>query len=230
MIKNTSYSFISIMLLVVIVSCTPRHVEIPSFPELNLNSHLAELSNIHTIEAVLQLEYEKGTILMNGDASLTLSENSLDLKVYYLGFLAGYIKENNGIVSVSQKIDKNKSLMLIEGLKNSFMWWKINNHTIEDEGEFYKFQNYNRKIFLDKKTLLPAQQLIELYNGDELKILYDSPAKIDNTHDEVLVLSPAAMWYQSNMRISLNNQLLKIKIKSYTVRTKGDLNDKKCGI
>lgn len=214
-IKNL---FISSLLLLIIYSCTPRFVETPIFYGVDLNSHIAELSNIQSIEAVLSLEYEKGDSLMNGDASLIVSENNLDLKVYYLGFLAGYISENNGIVVTSQKIDKNRSLMLVEGLKNSFLWWQIKDYTIEDEGEFYKLENYNRKILLNKKNLLPVQQLIELYNGDVLKISYDSPARIDTEKEGGSSLSATTFWYQSGMRISLNSHLLKIKIQSYTVK------------
>jgi hypothetical protein len=221
MVKKIFFVFIPVLLLCIIVSCAPRHVEIPSFNDIDLNRHLAELSTVRSIEAVLSLEYEKGDSLMNGDASLTISENTLDLKIYYLGFLAGYISENNGVVTVSQKIDRNRTLMFVEGLKNSFLWWKImdNTYTIEEDGRFYKLENYNRKIFLDKKTLLPAQQFIEIYNGDELRIFYDSPARIEDAGDAVLAHSPAAMWYQSGMRISLNNHHLKIKIKSYTMKT-----------
>ncbi len=221
MVKKIFFIFSPVLLLCLMVSCAPRHVETPSFHDIDLNGHFVELSKINTIEAVLSLEYEKGDSLMNGDASLTLSENSLELKIYYLGFLAGYIRENNGDVTVSPKMDRNRSLILVEGLKNSFMWWKAidNTHTISENGRFYKLENYNRKIFLDKKTLLPAQQFIELYNGDELRIFYESPARIDDVSDGVQALSAPARWYQSNMKISLNNHILKIKIKSYTIRT-----------
>lgn len=215
MISKTIYIPISILFLCFIISCAPQRVEMPLFDVPDLNMHLAELSKFQTIEAVLFLEYEKGDSFMNGDASLTVSENAVDLKVYYLGFLAGYILENNGVVNISQKIDRNKSVMLVEGLKNSFLWWKIKDYTIDEVGEFYKLQNYNRKIFIDKKTLLPVQQFIELYNGDELRIFYDSPAKMENAGEKVQSRSLAAMWYQSKLKIFLNKHLLKIKISSY---------------
>lgn len=218
MIKIVCY-ILSVLLLFLNTSCAPRHVEIPSLADRDLNSFLASMTNILSIEAILSMEYEKNENQIQADASLSISEDHIDLKVYYLGFLAGQFKENNGVVTTSHKIDKNKSAVLIEGLRNSFFWWNIKDYDIIDEGEYYKLKNYNRKILVDKKTLLPFEQTIELYNGDELKIIYDSPAKVDEIDSSNSVLSFVGLWYQSGMRISLNNHFVKIKIKSYTIRT-----------
>ncbi len=217
MFRKIFFISISILLLLAAASCAPKHVKMPSFPDADINKHLAELANVSALDAVLSLEYEKGNTLMNGDASLTISENHIDLKVYYLGFLAGYIKENKGVITASQKMDKNKSFLLVEGLKNSLLWWQIKDYSIEHNSDFYKLENYNRKIFLDRKTLLPSQQIIELYNGDELRISYDTPARVEEGK-ETSGFSHLASWYQSDMRITLNNHLLKIKIKSYSFR------------
>ncbi len=212
-----------VLLIFLITSCAPRHIEKPSFADADLNKLLDAMSDVSAIEAVISMEYEKQHNLMRGDASLAISENQIDLKVYYLGFLAGYLKENNGVVESSQKLDKNKSTLLIDGLKNSFLWWKIKDYNVTDEGEFYTLKNYNRKILVDKKTLLPVQQTMELYNGDELKIIYNSPAKVEQTDSGDKRLSSIGLWYQSGMRIELNNHLLKIQIKSYSIISKSVL-------
>lgn len=195
----------------------------PSFADADLNMLFKVLSDASSVEAVISMEYEKQNNLMQGDASLAISENHIDLKIYYLGFLAGYLKESNGTVTASQRMDNNKRAILIEGLRNSFLWWKIKDYNVTDEGEFYTLKNYNRKILVHKRTLLPVQQTIELYNGDELKIIYDSPAKIEQTASVDSGLSSLGLWYQSGMRIELNNHLLKIKIKSYSLISKYDL-------
>jgi len=218
--KRIVLIFISFFLIPFIVSCAPKHVEMPSYADVDLNSVISDLSNVTSIEAVMSMEYEKNNNLMNGDASLVLSEEHIDLKIYYLGFLAGYLKEQNGVVAASQKLDRNKSAILIEGLKNSFFWWKIDDYTIDDEEDVYKLMNFNRKIVISKKTMLPIMQTIELYNGDELKISYDSPARLEPEDIDFSYISPLISWYQSAMRIELNNHLLKIKIKSYNLKTK----------
>lgn len=209
--------FTSVLFISFITSCAPRHVEMPSFSDRDLSELTDVLSDVSGIEAVISMEYEKGHNLMQGDASVSISENHIDLKVYYLGFLAGHLKENNGEVTASQKMDTNKKAILVDGLKQSFLWWKIQDYNVIDEGEFYTLKNYNRKILVDKKTLLPVEQTIELYNGDELKIIYDSPAKVKETDSGDKRLASLGLWYQSGMRIELNNHLLKIKIKSYSI-------------
>ncbi len=212
------------ILIVLLVSCAPRHhIEIPSFADKDLPELLSILSDVSGIEAIISMEYEKGDNLMQGDASLSISQNHIDLKVYYLGFQAGHLKENNGEVTASQKMDKNKKAILIDGLKQSFLWWKINDYIATDEGDFYTLKNYNRKIIVDKKTLLPIEQKIELNNGDELKITYSSPIKIEQESSNDLRHSSLGLWYQSNMRIELNNHLLKIKIISYNFLTSSSL-------
>lgn len=222
-IKGVVLILLFILLVSFITSCAPKHVEMPSFADKDLNKLLDVLSDVSAIEAVISMEYEKQHNLMQGDASLAISENHIDLKIYYLGFLAGYLKESNGAVTASQKMDKNKSAILTEGLRNSFLWWKIKDYNITDDGEYYTMKNYNRKILVDKRTLLPVQQTIELYNGDELKVIYDSPAMVEQTSSADSDLSSLGLWYQSRMRIELNNHLLKIKIKSYNLISKSDL-------
>lgn len=223
MLRRVIFPLLFILLIFFISSCAPRHAEMPSFADADLNMLFKVLSDASSVEAVISMEYEKQHTLMQGDASLAISENHIDLKIYYLGFLAGYLKENNGTVTASQKMDKNKSAILIDGLRNSFLWWKIKDYNVTDEGEFYTLKNYNRKILVDKRTLLPVHQTIELYNGDELKIIYDSPAKIEQLAPVDSELSSLGLWYQSGMRIELNNHLLKIKIKSYSLISKSDL-------
>ncbi len=218
MIRGLSLIIIvSVFFVFFITSCAIKHAEMPSFAGVDLHDYLKSLSNVSDIEAVLSMEYEKQHNLMQGDASLLISENHIDLKIYYLGFLAGYIKENNGIITASQKIDKNKTHIIVDGLKSSFLWWKINDYIIDDEGEFYKIKTYNKKILVDKKTLLPTKQTIELANGEELKILYSSPAKVEQDSMVNEGITSPSSWYQSNMRIELNNHSLNIKIKSYNL-------------
>jgi hypothetical protein len=206
----------------------------PSYEGFSIENILSELKNIQSIEAVLSVEYEKNDSAMSGDASLNLSEDRLNLRLYYLGFLVGEVSEENGIVKSMPKIDKNKSTILVDGLKNSFLWWNIKDYTLQEREALYVLKNSYRKILISKKTLLPVQQTIELNDGEELKIFYDVPAKLDSielstTNNELkdnkdsvnssLIThhSSLPIWYNSRLKIEFKNNIVKIKVKSYSV-------------
>jgi hypothetical protein len=188
----------------------------PSYEKVSLNEALAELKKTTTIDAVLSVEYEKDDIMMSGDAALMLSENKLDLKLYYLGFLYGEVKEENGVVKSKPLLNRNKSILLVEGLKNSFFWWNIKDYTISEKEDMYELKNSTRQILISKKTMLPVQQIIKINNTDELKISYDSPAKI-KTDEANSPNPPLSQWYQSHLKIEFKKYLVRIEVKSYSV-------------
>ncbi|MBA4349566.1 MAG: hypothetical protein C0415_06230 [Thermodesulfovibrio sp.] len=198
------------------VSCATKHVEIPSYEKITINEALAELKKTTSIDAVLLVEYEKGDIMMSGDAALLLSENKLDLKLYYLGFLYGEVKEENGIVKSKPLLDKNKSILLVDGLKNSFFWWNIKDYTINEKEDIYELKNSTRQILISKKTMLPVQQIIKINNADELKISYDFPAKI-KAEETNSSNPPLSHWYQSHLKIEFKKYLVRIEVKSYSI-------------
>ncbi len=200
-------------------SCAPTHItmEMPSYEGVPLESALSELNRITSLEAIFTIEYEKNDSSMSGDASLHLSENSLTLRIYYLGFLAGEVKEEDGVIQSKPKLDKNKSIILIDGLKNSFMWWNIKDYRVREESDQYVVRNEYREIRVSKKTLLPVQQTIALDNGDALNIFYSSPAKISAENTEPLKNPSFPEWYPSELKIELRNHNVKIHVKSYSV-------------
>jgi hypothetical protein len=187
-----------------------------------LDHALSELKKIQTIEAVLSVDYEKGDSALSGDASLNLSENKLDLRLYYLGFLMGEVKEENGVILKSRpKLDKNKSTILIDGLKNSFFWWNIKDYAVQEKEDSYELKNSYRKIVLSKKTLLPVEQTIEMNEGEKLNIIYEEPVKLsaDETKDKQDAVGPSlSSWYPSSLKIAFKNHSVRIKVKSYAVR------------
>ncbi|HAK87498.1 MAG: hypothetical protein A2077_02510 [Nitrospirae bacterium GWC2_46_6] len=233
-IKNTGilesllhYS-IAPLLVLLLVSCAPKHVEVPSYERADLNETISELKKIRTIEAVLSVDYEKGDSAMSGDASMNLSEKSLDLKLYYLGFLAGEVKEENGVIIKNKpRLDKNKSAILVDGLKNSFFWWNMQDYTLQEREDSYELKNSYRKLFISKKTLLPVRQIIEINDGEKLNILYDSPVKQNAGEKEsneksagpslITDDSSPSSWYNSALRIEFKNYIVRIKVKSYSV-------------
>ncbi len=155
---------------------------------------------------------------MSGDAFLNLSGDTLDLRIYYLGFLAGEVKEENGVISSKPKLDKYKKVVLADGLKNSFMWWTITDYTIQETEDAYVLRNFNRTLTIGKKDLLPLQQTIELDSGEELNISYDAPLQIKPETGQKIP-EPEIAWYQSRLSIRYRNQEIRVKVKSYSAST-----------
>ncbi|HKN19605.1 MAG TPA: hypothetical protein VJW95_07395 [Dissulfurispiraceae bacterium] len=196
-------------------SCAPKYAEKPSREGLSLSDVLAKMNTIQSIEAVLSIDYEKNDSTMSGDAFLNLSPAALDLRIYYLGFLAGEVKEDNGVIKSKPKLDKFKSVFLVDGLRNSFLWWTISDYTIQDREDSYVLRNFNRQLIISKKNLLPLEQTIQLDNGEEMTISYDEPA-YNKPAAEKNRLDPEIAWYQSHLSIRYKNHQVKVRVKSYT--------------
>jgi len=210
-----------VLCLLFLISCTPKRVEIPSMEGVALKERLSGLGEIISIEAVLEVDYEKSGGIMRGDGALSVSEDNLTLRMYYHGFMVGEITEERGIVKSNPKLNRTKSAILVDGLRNGFLWWDIKDYTIEEEDGAYILKNYIRRIRVDKKTLLPVKQTVELESGENLDIYYDSPAKAVEDEEgtigraAVLTIGDRPLWYQSGLKIELGKNTVKVKVKSY---------------
>jgi hypothetical protein len=201
-----------------LLCCAPKYAERPSREGVSLSDMLAKMNTVQSIEAVLAIDYEKNETTMSGDAFLNLSPETLNLRIYYLGFLAGEISEDNGVIKSRPKIDKNKTIVLVDGLKNSFLWWTIKDYTIREKEDTYVLTNYNRTLTISKKDLLPLRQTIELDNGEELTIAYEAPAQINQESAQCKVDRDVS-WYQSRLSIQYKNHQVKVRVKSYSALT-----------
>ncbi len=217
-IRNTLfYLTCSVLAILAFASCAPKYAEKPYREVTSLSEVLAKMNTVQSIEAVLSIDYEKNDAIMSGDAHLNLSPATLDLRIYYLGFLAGEVKEDNGVIKSKPKLDKYKSTFLVDGLRNSFLWWTISDYTIQEREDSYVLRNFSRTLRISKKNLLPLEQTIELDNGEEMTISYDEPA-CDKRETEKNGLDPEIAWYQSHMSIRYKNHQVNVRVKSYTAR------------
>ncbi|HEX8947729.1 MAG TPA: hypothetical protein VF790_02135, partial [Dissulfurispiraceae bacterium] len=108
--KTYFFALCALLLALGAASCAPKLAEKPSYTGVPLEEALAKLRDIASIEAVLSVEYEKNDSTMTGDAFLNLSEDRLSLRLYYLGFLAGEVSEEDGVIKSNPKMSKYKSI------------------------------------------------------------------------------------------------------------------------
>jgi hypothetical protein len=208
----------AVIMLTMLASCaTPKPAELPSHKGLALDDALAQFRQISSISAVAGLEYEKNDTIMSGDASLSASPDKLSLRIYYLGFLQGEVYEEKGAIRSKPKLDKNKSMLLVEGLKSSLFWWNINDYETFETADSYELRNTNRKVVISKESLLPVEQTIEIANGDVLTISYAAPMRIAPDEGKEIAGDSPLGWYQSLIKIQLKNYIVRINVKSYSV-------------
>ena len=216
--SSALFCLLSSVVCVLVLSCTPKkEIVIPTHEGVKLEQAMNDLRQVKILDATLSVDYEKSDTIMSGDAALTLSSDELSLRIYYLGFLAGEVKEEKGEIRSRPKLDKSRSTMLVTGLRNGFFWWDIRDYTITEDPEQYVLKNSDREILVSKKLLLPTQQVLRLPNSDELIITYDTPEQIEETDRKPG--TPAWMhYYQSQMKIELKRSLVKVKVKSYIIQ------------
>ena len=188
--------------LLLLSSCTAKRVELPDYEGVDVRTVITERKSIKGVNATFHVEFEKTDSTMTGDAALELTDETLDLRIYSLGFLGAELTEANGMIKSNPELSRSIRIILVEGLRSSMLWWLIKDYEIEEQNGNYHIINSSRKIIIDKKTMLPISQTIELDPGKELRISYEEPANSDG------------FWYPSIMKIELSKYIVKLQIKS----------------
>ncbi|TAL24854.1 MAG: hypothetical protein EPN94_06510 [Nitrospirae bacterium] len=188
--------------LVLLTSCSTKRVELPDYDGADLKKIIAERSGIKSVATTFSVEFEKDDSTITGDAALELTDDTLDLRIYSLGFLVAELTETNGMIKSNPELSRNKSIILVDGLRNSILWWTIKDYRIEEQDEIYSLKNSWQSISIDKKTMLPTRQIIELDNGRDLRIFYETPVNNGN------------FWYPSRIKIELSKYTVRLQIKT----------------
>ena len=188
--------------LVLLTSCSAKRVELPNYEGSDVKKTIAERSNIKSVAATFYVEFEKDDSIITGDAALELTDETLDLRIYSLGFLVAELTEANGMIKSNPELSRSKRIILVDGLRNSILWWTIKDYNIEEQNGIYQLRNSWQSIAIDKKTMLPTHQTIELDNGRELRIFYEAPVSNGN------------FWYPSKIRLELSRYTVKLQIKT----------------
>ncbi|HMK48596.1 MAG TPA: hypothetical protein VK435_00965, partial [Thermodesulfovibrionales bacterium] len=196
MLKTVSRLF-SVSILIVLFACAPKHVAMPSFEGMDLNDALAARKNIAGIDTVFSLVYEKEDSEIKGDGAVYVSRSGyVNMRIYSFGFLAFELSSSNGVVKSSPSIDKNKALILTDGLRDCLFWWDIKDFEVQEKEGKFILTNSRRQIWIDEKTMLPVRQIISVEDGRELDIYYENPEKSGD------------LWYPSKIRIELSKNAL----------------------
>jgi hypothetical protein len=207
---------ISLMLMVSCASPVVR-TEGPDFGGVTLEDAIREYRHIASIKSVIGIEYEQDGSAVTGDGALSVSPDSLSLRIYYMGFLQGEIYQEGRLIRSNPKLDRYKSAILVNGLKSSIFWWNIGDYSKTETSTHYELNDDSRRILIDKRTLLPTEQNVVLDNGDILNITYYKPQQRLTEDGRPVDPGSPMGWYPSLLKIELGNRVVRISVKSYEI-------------
>lgn len=190
--KNVSRLFL-ISTIVLLIACAVPKVEVPIYEDIDVREALLWKASISDIEAEFSITFERCDVEMKGDGVLKISKDGdLTLRVYSLGFLAFELTSEDGFIKSEPILDRTKEKLLTYGLRDCLFWWDIRDFEVEEEKDAYIILGFPRKLWVDKKTMLPIQQSVLLENDRELRFYYEKPEKMGD------------IWYPSKIRIELS--------------------------
>jgi hypothetical protein len=188
--------------LIVLVSCAPKRVELPSYEGVDLKTMLASRKDIASIETKFSIIFERDDTEIKGDGALNIAQTgNMNMRLYSFGFLAFELSSQDGVMKSKPAIDRTKGMILTYGLRDCLFWWDITDFETREEGGIFVLANSTRQVWIDRKTMLPVKQIIALDDGRELNIIYDNPEKNGDT------------WYPSRIRIELLKYAVILNIK-----------------
>jgi len=174
----------------------------PVYEGIDIADALRSKDNISAIDASFSIVFEKDDTELRGDGVLNISRNGdLNLRVYSFGFLALELMSEKGIVKSVPAIDRARGAILTSGLRDCLFWWDIKDFDVTENEKDYLLMNSSRKIWIDRRTMLPVRQTVSLEDGRELDIFYENPEVSDD------------IWYPSKIRIELSRYAVVLRIK-----------------
>ncbi len=200
------------LLCALLFACAERKpIVVEEFKAESLQEFIEEMQKYSYIEGILNLQYETKNSQLNGEASLRISKKELLLRVYYLGFPAGEIYEEDGSVSSNLIIEKDRLNELAKGIRKGFIWWQ-GDFSIEENSDDYilKDRQNDRVLILKKVGFMPVSQILNV-DGQKIIITYHEYGKIQ-TEDGKSINIPL------NMEVNYKNRTLKIKIERLRIK------------
>lgn len=186
-------------------SCATKRIEIQYY-EGSLYERLRSFEEVRSIKATFSISFDRGDgVVIKGDGVLNLSKDALDLQVYSMGFLVAEVNADNSGVRSNPPVNKNRLIILVDGLRNSFFWWDIKGYDLKDEEDHYIIRNSWKRLKIDKKTMMPLHQVIDLEDDKHLDVSYYEPSDING------------FPFPSRIRIELSNYAVDLRIKDITL-------------
>ncbi|MCX8034365.1 MAG: hypothetical protein N3A00_03490 [Thermodesulfovibrio sp.] len=200
----------SFVLILLFACAEKKPLIVKEFYVEDLQDFLNKMKIYSSIEGILNLQYE-GKNNLQGDAFLRISERELLLRVYYMGFPAGEVYEENGEVTSNLLIEKDRLKQLVTGIRKGFIWWDGDFVVEENSNEYIlKDKKADRIVILKKSGFMPLIQTLNV-EGQTLLINYDDYSKIQTEDGTVLNMPMNIVVYYKNRTLKIKIERIKIK-------------------
>lgn len=201
---------VSLIGILIFACAEKKHVMFKELHVEDLQDFINKMKVYSSVESILNLQYE-GKSTLQGDASLRISERELLLRVYYMGFPAGEVYEENGEVSSNLLIEKDRLKQLATSIRKGFIWWD-GDFVIEENSNDYilRDKKADRIVILDKLGFMPLRQTLNL-EGQTLLINYNDYSKVQTEDGTVLNMPMNIVVYYKNRTLKIKIERIKIK-------------------
>lgn len=212
------YCFFSI--LFILFSCAPKTAPPPLYSNIDLSlQDIIALSrrDITGVKAITSIRiYENSRPHSEFDALLLLNKpDSLELRLYKYGFLAGNLSVKEGVILESSGKAAQKLRDFGPYLYDAVFWWEhIDGALLVKRNRQYRILSGQREIYLDTNTILPVTQILTVY-GERILISYDNPAKLVRMAS--LDDGDTAYWYPATIIITAGRYRFEVEVEKLSV-------------
>jgi hypothetical protein len=227
--KRWALSFLVSLTAFSIFACAPsRTAKLESSgappPGLTLERLMENLSTVHEVKGIAEMEFVSPAKKLDGLASIAVSADAMSVNVYSLGVLAGEFYETDGpeghIITSDPPLSPLDKYLMVTGIRAGLMWWaadagEVREHgdqtpqsaqsaQASEEGGIIVIQNMRNKTALEMRTLKPVIRDVLLIDGRTLHVRYDDVVWLDGA------------WYPGRVEAVLDEHRLTIVFSEVT--------------
>ncbi|WP_420264604.1 hypothetical protein [Candidatus Magnetominusculus dajiuhuensis] len=168
-------------IFILVISCTAQvsHRETPEEAILTLPMLMDRLGHIEQIKGSASVDIKMDGGSLSGDASIRVTADGFDVKIYAMGFPVGELKQSGGVFQSSPELKGDDEVAVVKCIKEGIFWWNSKDINITDTGSSFYLKRPGQIIVIDKTTLKPIEQAIALPRGESLHIAYKEARKIE---------------------------------------------------
>lgn len=162
-----------------LASCAPAAVRPAAYEGLGIEDVMRMNGPIEGIRASASVKAKKADMAVSGEAFISVTERTLEMRVYSMGLLSMELYEEEGAITSNPPVDGSREAAIVDGLRGGLLWWSVKGYRVEETEADYIVRNSWKRLVVDKKTLAPLRQTIELQDGLTVKVSYGRPVFVE---------------------------------------------------
>ncbi|QWR76247.1 hypothetical protein [Candidatus Magnetomonas plexicatena] len=156
----------------VLFSCAQYTPVTEHYEKITFDEFISRLKAIREIKGTADISMQAKDVYMSGMASMKLSPNEYEVKLFALGIPVGEFRERNGVFYSRPKLKPEEEQLISLCIKNGIFWWMNNVNNVTTDSKYLKIKQPRQQMVLDRESLMPIEQFIFLSQGSTLHIAY----------------------------------------------------------